>query len=79
MGDDDAKTAQLATNTVEPSKHTRITSDLGTQQSNADDWLHVNGGGSTGPGLLEYGFRREKVSRLLNPNFHVHDTNATTY
>lgn len=57
-----SKATQLATDTVEPTKETRITSDFGTKQSNTDDWLRVNSEDKIGPMLLEDPFAREKVS-----------------
>ena len=57
-----AKVAQLASDTVEPTKDTRITTDFGTKQTNTDDWLKVNNEKHTGPMLLEDNFAREKVS-----------------
>lgn len=59
-----AKATQLAANTVEPTKDTRITSDFGTKQSNTDDWLRVNSEDKIGPSLLEDGFAREKIHRF---------------
>lgn len=59
-----AKATQLAANTVEPTKDTRITSDFGTKQSNTDDWLRVNSEDKIGPSLLEDGFGREKIHRF---------------
>ena len=61
-GGSQAKATQLAANTVEPTKDTRITSDFGTKQNNTDDWLKVTTEDHTGPMLLEDGFAREKVS-----------------
>jgi catalase len=55
------KAEQLSSNTAEPSKESRITSDFGTKQSNTDDWLRVANGDKTGPSLLEDVFAREKV------------------
>lgn len=60
----EAKATQLAADTVEPTKDTRITSDFGTKQSNTDDWLRVNSEDQTGPMLLEDGFSREKIHRF---------------
>ena len=57
-----AKAAQLAANTVEPTKDSRVTSDFGTKQTNTDDWLRVNKEDQIGPGLIEDPFAREKVS-----------------
>lgn len=60
-GGGNVKLEQLATNMVEPSQKTRITTDFGTKQTNTDDWLRVNSSEQTGPMLLEDGFAREKV------------------
>jgi catalase len=59
-----AKVAQLASDTVEPTKDTRITTDFGTKQTNTDDWLKVNNEKHTGPMLLEDNFAREKIHRF---------------
>ncbi|KAL6866250.1 catalase 1 [Amphichorda felina] len=59
-----AKAAQLAANTVEPTKDSRITSDFGTKQTNTDDWLRVNKEDQIGPGLIEDPFAREKIHRF---------------
>lgn len=58
------KAEQLSSNTAEPSKESRITSDFGTKQSNTDDWLRVANGDKTGPSLLEDVFAREKIHRF---------------
>lgn len=63
-GGSQAKATQLAANTVEPTKDTRITSDFGTKQNNTDDWLKVTTEDHTGPMLLEDGFAREKIHRF---------------
>lgn len=59
-----AKATQLAANTVEPTKDTRITTDFGTKQTNTDDWLRVNTEDDIGPSLLEDNFGREKIHRF---------------
>ncbi|KAM3510344.1 hypothetical protein MY11210_005962 [Beauveria gryllotalpidicola] len=58
------KAEQLSSNTVEPLKESRITSDFGTKQSNTDDWLRIANGDKTGPSLLEDVFAREKIHRF---------------
>lgn len=60
-GPNDAKASQLARNTVEPTKDSRITTDFGTKQSNTDNWLRVGTDNQTGPMLLEDHSSREKV------------------
>lgn len=62
MGSQGDKIADLNKDTVEPTEHTRITSDYGVKQSNTDHWLSVTNGEHTGPSLLEDAFGREKVS-----------------
>jgi catalase len=61
MGSGDAKSAQLAKSTVTPDAESRMTSDYGVRQSNADDWLRVATDDRIGPMLLEDPFAREKV------------------
>ncbi|KAH6606966.1 hypothetical protein Trco_006119 [Trichoderma cornu-damae] len=63
-GQKGAKADQLAAHTVEPSKKSRMTSDFGTKQTNADDWLRVNSKDQIGPMLLEDSFGREKIHRF---------------
>ncbi len=60
-----AKQEQMRPDTVEPSQQTRITTDWGTKQSNTDKWLRVTKEEQNGPMLLEDGFSREKVYRIL--------------
>jgi hypothetical protein len=62
----EVKAAQLAPDTVEPNKDSRITSDFGAKQSNTDDWLRVNREDQIGPMLLEDSFAREKVGGWFN-------------
>lgn len=61
MGSQDVKQAQLAQSTIEPTKDSRLTTDFGTKQTSADDWLRVNSENQIGPGLLEDNFGRERV------------------
>lgn len=64
-----AKHQQMASDTVEPTKDDRLTTDAGTRISNTDDWLRVNGGDRTGPMLLEDQVGREKV--FTRPLLHL--------
>lgn len=59
-----AKEQQLAADTVEPTKNSRLTTDFGTKMTNTDDWLRVNREDQIGPMLLEDGFSREKIHRF---------------
>lgn len=62
MGSNGDKFADLAQNTIEPTKNTKLTSDWGVKQNNTDHWLSVTNDKHTGPALLEDTFGREKVS-----------------
>lgn len=62
MGSQGDKFADLAKNTIEPTKDTKLTSDWGVKQTNTDHWLSVTNDQHTGPSLLEDSFGREKVS-----------------
>lgn len=62
MGSQGDKIADLAQDTIEPTKNTKVTSDWGVRQSNNDHWLSVTNPNHTGPALLEDSYGREKVS-----------------
>jgi len=57
----DKKTAEMKSNTVEPTSSDRLTSDYGVKQNNTDIWLSASTGDRKGPALLEDNFAREKV------------------
>ncbi|TDZ34365.1 Catalase-1 [Colletotrichum spinosum] len=64
MGDASKKTAQLASNMVEPSTKADMTTDHGVKIENTDDWLRVTNDEKTGPSLLEDQIGREKIHRF---------------
>lgn len=61
MASKNDKVDQPATDAIEPTNDTRITTDFGAKQSNTNDWLRVNNDQNIGPMLLEDSFAREKV------------------
>lgn len=65
MGSQGDKFADMAQNTIEPTKNTKLTSDYGVKEANTDHWLSVTNDKHTGPALLEDSFGREKVSAPL--------------
>ncbi|KAL1733019.1 catalase-like domain-containing protein [Schizophyllum commune] len=59
-----AKQSDLAQNTVEVSKSTKLTTDHGVPVSDTDNWLKVTDGTHAGPSLLEDQIAREKIHRF---------------
>lgn len=59
------KVADLKKDTAHPGSDDRITSDWGTRQKNTDVTLSASTNERKGPQLLEDGFAREKVGRVL--------------
>lgn len=57
----DAKTADLAKDTVDANTKCPMTTDYGIKISNPDNWLRVGSEKQTGPSLLEDQIAREKV------------------
>ena len=62
MGKGGDKVSDLHRDTREATENSRMTSDSGVRQGNADDWLKVVNEDKTGPMLLEDVFGRERVS-----------------
>lgn len=63
----DAKTADLAKETVDANTKCPMQTDYGIKISNPDNWLRVGNENRTGPSLLEDQVAREKVcSRSLH-------------
>ncbi|KAI0395303.1 catalase-domain-containing protein [Xylariaceae sp. FL0594] len=63
-GEAGAKIAQLASVTQDVSRDDRITTDFGTKQPTADEWLRVTSNDKIGPMLLEDSYARERIHRF---------------
>ncbi|KAH8673356.1 catalase [Xylariales sp. PMI_506] len=63
-GEKGRKTAQLDRESSTPTTDSRMTTDFGVKQGEAEQWLKVAGENGPGPALLEDSFAREKISRF---------------